>query len=71
MSPSAQKKKGEGALPEVGLQPSEGKKACVEKVLLWSILTRDPWAQARLLSTAVSAGLRLCSPRDEDAGERS
>lgn len=68
---SAQKKKGGGTLPEVSLQPSEGKKACVEKVLPWSILTRDPWAQARLLSTAVRAGLRLCSPHDEDAGERS
>lgn len=67
----AQEKKGKGASPEVDLQASEGEKACMEQVLPWSSLTPDPWAQARLLSTALRAGLRLCSPHKGEAGERS
>lgn len=50
------------ALPEVGFQPSEGEKACMEQVLLWSSLTRGPWTQARLISRTVRVGLRLVVP---------
>lgn len=69
----AQKKKGEGHRQRLVSRLQKERRPAWSRSYrgLAGPLTPDPWAQARLLSTAFRAGLRLCSPHKGNTGRRS